>query len=416
MRHFVACDTMNSGFLDKLVDRLDKLDPKSLQTQFLRLAKERGVLETIFQSVQDGLLVIDGNGGITYANRAAEQMLGFTFDQAKGRPVANYLRDLEWDRILNLDAAEWSRLIAQELEITYPEHRFLSFYVVPLATARRIGEEGALIMLRDITRDRIAESTTIESERLNAIKLLAAGVAHEIGNPLNALNIHLQLLDRELNSIPEDDRAPLKELVGVARSEVGRLDLIITQFLRALRPAKPEMVPTDIEALVKDTLSLLRQEIQDRSVAVELHSATALPRIHVDPNQMKQAFFNVLRNAIQAMPGVGNLHVSLSCNDRYLAVVFRDCGTGIPAADLGRVFEPYFTTKTNGTGLGLMIVQRIVQDHGGLIEIASKPDRGTVFTILLPLDERRVRLLAAPRTAPVVGRSAGRNAMNRNAL
>lgn len=404
---------MNSGFLDKLVDRLDKLDPKSLQTQFLRLVQERGLLETIFQSVQEGLIVIDGTGRITYANRAAEQMLGFSFDQAKGRPVANYLRDLEWDRILSLDATEWSRLIAQELEITYPEHRFVSFYVVPLASAKRIGEEGALIMLRDITRDRIAESTTIESERLNAIKLLAAGVAHEIGNPLNALNIHLQLLDRELNSVAEAERASLKELVGVARSEVGRLDLIITQFLRALRPTKPELVPTDIEALVKETLSILRQEIQDRSVAVELHSATALPRIHVDPNQMKQAFFNVIRNAVQAMPGSGNLHVSLSCNDRYLAVVFRDSGSGIPVTDMGRVFEPYFTTKTGGTGLGLMIVQRIVQDHGGLIEIASKPERGTVFTILLPLDERRVRLLAAPRSAATAAKPPARTAKNR---
>ncbi len=405
---------MNSGFLDKLVDRLDKLDPKSLQTQFLRLAKERGLLETIFQSVQEGLVVIDGSGLITYANRAAEQMLGFTFDQAKGRPVANYLRDLEWDRILSLDAAEWSRLIAQELEITYPEHRFVSFYVVPLVSAKRIGEEGALIMLRDITRDRIAESTTIESERFNAIKLLAAGVAHEIGNPLNALNIHLQLLERELNSVAEPDRAPLKELVGVARSEVGRLDLIITQFLRALRPTKPELVPTDTEALVKDTLSVLRQEIQDRSIAVELHSATGLPRVHVDSNQMKQAFFNVIRNAIQAMPGSGTLHINLSCNDRHLAVVFRDSGTGIPAADLGRVFEPYFTTKAGGTGLGLMIVQRIVQDHGGLIEIASRPDRGTVFTILLPLDERRVRLLAAPRSTPTADKPAGRTTTNRS--
>jgi PAS domain S-box-containing protein len=400
---------MNPGFLDKLVDRLDKLDPKSLQTQFLRLAKERGLLETIFQSVQEGLVVIDGTGRINYANRAAEQMLGFVFEQAKGRPVANYLRDIEWDRILSLDAGEWSRLIAQELEITYPEHRFVSFYVVPLASGKRIGEDGALIMLRDVTRDRIAENTMIESERLNAVKLLAAGVAHEIGNPLNALNIHLQLLERELNSLPEGDKAPLKELVGVARGEVGRLDVIITQFLRALRPAKPELVPTDMEALVKETLSLLRQEIEDRSIAVELHSASALPRIHVDPSQMKQAFFNIIRNAVQAMPNSGSLHVNLSCNDRYLAVVFRDSGGGIPAADLGRVFEPYFTTKARGSGLGLMIVQRIVQDHGGLIEIASRPDRGTVFSILLPLDERRVRLLAAPRSAPEPAKRTGFN-------
>jgi len=103
------------------------------------------------------------------------------------------------------------------------------------------------------------------------------------------------------------------------------------------------------------------------------------------------------------MPGGGSLQVNLTSGDRYLAVVFRDTGVGIASADLGRVFQPYFTTKSGGTGLGLMIVQRIVQEHGGMIELASKPDRGTVFTILLPLDERRVRLLNAPKTADLPG-------------
>jgi PAS domain S-box-containing protein len=403
MRHLVAWDKMNPGFLDKLIDRLDKLDPKSLQSHFLRLAQERGLLETIFQSIQEGLIVINATGRITYTNRAAEQFLGFSGDQARGRPVASILRDLDWDRILRLDPTEWSRMISQEIEVTYPERRVLSFYVVPLARAKRPEDEGALVILRDVTRERSAESTMVESERMNAVKLLAAGVAHEIGNPLNALNIHLQLLDRELDGLPEPNRAAMKDLAQVARAEVGRLDLIITQFLRALRPAKPEPVPTHIDTLVKETLTLLRQEIEERSVQVEMHSATPLPRVSVDPNQMKQAFFNVIRNAVQAMPGGGSLQVNLTSGDRYLAVVFRDTGVGIASADLGRVFQPYFTTKSGGTGLGLMIVQRIVQEHGGMIELASKPDRGTVFTILLPLDERRVRLLNAPKTANLPG-------------
>ena len=394
---------MNPGFLDKLIDRLDRLDPKSLQAQFLRLAQERGLLDTIFQSIQEGLIVIDATGRITYTNRAAEQFLGFSGEQARGRPVATILRDLDWDRILRLDPAEWSRMISQEIEVTYPEHRVLSFYVVPLARSRQPDKEGALIIMRDVTRERSAESTMVESERINAIKLLAAGVAHEIGNPLNALNIHLQLLDRELDGLPEANRPSLKELAQVARAEVGRLDLIITQFLRALRPAKPEPVPTHIDTLAKETLTLLRQEIEDRSIRVEMHSATPLPPVSVDPNQMKQAFFNVIRNAVQAMPNGGSLQINLTSGDRYLAVVFRDTGVGIPASDLGRVFQPYFTTKPDGTGLGLMIVQRIVQDHGGMIEIASKPERGTVFTILLPLDERRVRLLNAPRNPTLPG-------------
>lgn len=380
-----------------MVDRLDKIDPRSLQPHFLRLVQEKGLLETIFQSIQEGMLVIDGSGRISYANRAAEQFLGFSIDAARGRSIANYLRDIDWERVLQLDVAEWSKLITQELEVTYPTRRNLSLYVVPL-NVDSAGENGAVVMLRDISSQRQHEASLLESERMNAIKLLAAGVAHEIGNPLNALNIHLQLLDRELNAVPGPEQGNLKELAQIARNEVARLDLIITQFLRAIRPTKPEMTPSDICDILQETLTILKQEIHDRNTRVELQHLREIPKVSVDRNQIKQAFFNVIRNAIQAMPDGGILRIALSSTDRFVAIVFQDTGIGIKSEEMGRVFEPYFTTKSDGSGLGLMIVQRIVQEHGGHIEIASRRNRGTVFTILLPRDERRVRLLKAPGT------------------
>lgn len=387
---------MKSAFLEKLIERLDKLDAGSLQTQFLRLAGEKGLLETIFHAIQEGLIVLDGRGRITYANRAAENMLGFTLTSAEGVSISRYLPEIEWGHVMKLDEQEWSRLISREIEITYPSHRFLDFYIVPLS-AVNLKESGAVMILRDITRDRHHETITLESERLNAITLLAAGVAHEIGNPLNSLTIHLQLLKRELNQLDKQEHKPLNELLEVAQREVERLDQIITQFLRALRPSQPRLEVIRLTDVLTETLSFLEKEIKDRDVLVEVDAPPDLPTAQLDRNQMKQAFFNIIRNAIQVMPNGGLLKISIGSSDRYVFISFTDTGPGIPAGDLGTIFEPYFTTKNEGSGLGLMIVQRIMRDHGGEIEVHSEPNTGTTFTLYLPRDEARIRLLKAPK-------------------
>lgn len=387
---------MKTAFLDKLINRLDKLDAGSLQTQFLRLAGEKGLLETIFHAIQEGIVVLDGTGQISYANRAAEKMLGFSLDSAEGIAISRYLPDIEWEQIFNLDAQEWSRIVSREIEITYPTHRYLDFYIVPLSDA---GEhvQGAVMILRDITSERHNETATIESERLNAITLLAAGVAHEIGNPLNSLTIHLQLLNRELNELNTEDSEPLNELLSVAQREVERLDQIITQFLRALRPSEPRLEQTKINELLAETLDFLKQEIKDRDVLVEVDEASDIPNAQMDRNQIKQAFFNIIRNAIQVMTNGGLLKITVGSNDRFVFVSFTDTGPGIPTEDIASIFDPYFTTKNEGSGLGLMIVQRIMRDHGGELEVHTVPDKGTTFTLYIPRDVHRIRMLKAPR-------------------
>ena len=396
---------MKTAFFDKLIDRLDKLDPGSLQTHFLRLAREKGLLETIFNAVREGLIVLDGNARVVYANRAAATMLGLPREGAEGHPIRRYLRDMDWEGILQLDEEEWAHLVSREIEISYPEHRFVDFYVVPLA-ASEPGGHGAVVILRDITGEREQEAQTIESEKLSALTLLAAGVAHEIGNPLNSLNIHLQLLERDIAHLAEGDRQNLGELVEVAKKEVTRLDRIISQFLRAIRPTQPHFEKADISQVLKDTLDFLKHEIRDRDVLVEVETSDDVPAIQLDVAQIKQAFFNIIRHAIQAMPKGGLLRILVGSTDRFVAVSFKDTGPGIPPEDLSHIFEPYNTSKPEGSGLGLMIVQRIVRDHGGQIEVQSEPRIGTTFTLYLPRDERRIRLLKAHRpsghTAPGV--------------
>jgi two-component system, sporulation sensor kinase E len=394
---------IKSGFIDKLIARMDRLDAGSLQTQFLRLAGEKGLLETIFHAIQEGILVLDGKGSITYANRATERLLGINLEEAVGQPIQRYLREVEWDLVLNLDDEEWSRLVSREIELTYPEHRFIDFYVVPLSLVNA-DEQGAVLILRDVTRERENQASTMESEKLHALTLLAAGVAHEIGNPLNSLNIHLQLMQRELKHLPDEDRENLTELLQVASQEVERLDHIIHQFLRAVRPTQPQREPSEIKTLLKESLQILRQEIGDRGVLIAEEYADDLPSVQVDRGQIKQAFFNVTKNAMEAMSQGGILKISAFSEGPLVGIAFKDTGSGISPEQLGSIFDAYHTTKATGSGLGLMIVQRIIREHGGQIEVDSAPGKGTTIILYLPTEEQRLRLLKAPRntndTAP----------------
>ncbi len=385
---------MAPGFFDRLAARIDKVNPESLQAHMMRLVHERGFLETIFQTIQEGLLVIDNEGRLLYANRAAEQMAGFEFARTKGRSILRFLREWDWEHLIDGPEtdSDWARMVAREIEISYPEHRFITVYAVPF-NEKELVERGVLIILRDVTHDRHKEASNLESERSNAVKLLAAGVAHEIGNPLNALNIHLQLLERELRDLPPKVREPLEKLVNVARDEVERLDTIIQQFLRALRPAKPALRAERLAEVLQETLALLKNEFENRCITVTVELPNNIPSVHLDRSQIKQVFFNLIKNSLEAMPDGGSLKILFSVGDVYVDIAFIDSGHGIAEDDMRRVFEPYHTTKSKGSGLGLMIVQRIIEEHGGEMELASKAGEGTSFTIRLPRSERRVRLL-----------------------
>lgn len=386
---------MPSGFFDRLVSRMDKLNPESLHTQLLRMVREQGFLETIFQTIQEGVLVIDNGGCLVYANQSAEKLVGFDFKTQRGHSMARFLREWDWEHLMDARSqrAGWSSVVTREIEVMYPEHRFVSVYAVPLEEPE-ITEKSVLIILRDVTDAHRREDSALESERINAVRMLAAGVAHEIGNPLNALNIHLQILSRDLRDeegLSDEMREHYASLVRVARDEVERLDTIIRQFLSALRPQKPVLRPEQPAEVLRETLQVLQTQLENRRISVEVDVPAQIPTVLLDAAQIKQVFFNLIKNALEAMSDGGRLHILFSVSDSFVDITIRDNGKGIPQEELGRLFEPYHTTKDKGNGLGLMIVKRIVEDHGGEIEVASKEGAGTSFKIRLPLAERRIR-------------------------
>ena len=244
-----------------------------------------------------------------------------------------------------------------------------------------------------MTKERQSTEARIETERTSSILLLAAGVAHELGNPLNSLTIHLQLIERKLKRLKgEKDAASLEESVRVCRDEVSRLDGIISNFLEAIRPRPPDLAETDLAEVLDDVLRFQHGEFADRGISVDVEAAQ-WPRVMADRNQIKQVFFNVTKNAMEAMKPGGILKIRARADDDSLFLLFGDTGSGIKQEDLTRLFQPYHTTKTGGHGLGLMIARQIMREHGGQIGLDSKEGVGTIVTLQFPRKDRRVRML-----------------------
>ena len=405
---------MKAGFLEKLIERLGRIGPEEVQNYFLRLAQEKGFLETVFNAIQEGIIVTDSTGRITYLNDAACELFGLEASDAIGKPLDERVRGLDWESLTQSGGP-----LSRDMEIFYPDNRFINFYIVPLMIEHRetgavagvaesghrghapVGKGGVTeqvghaMILRDITESRRSAQQTIESERFNALTLLAAGVAHEIGNPLNSLHIHLQLMERQAHKLDGAAREEFQESIDIARSEVNRLDSIVTQFLRAIRPSKPQLQPENANTIVEEAVRFFAPEIQDRDIVVEQELRSDLPLLRIDRDQMKQAFYNVIKNSLEAMKRGGILRIRTDRDDTHVLVSFVDTGSGMSAGNLSRVFEPYFTTKPSGTGLGLLIVRRIVREHGGELSIESSEGKGLTLTIRLPYVDKRVRMLEA---------------------
>ena len=210
----------NPTFLDKLIGRLDRLDATSVQGYVLRLVREKGFLETVFNTIKEGVIVLDNANRVQFSNASARRLLGMP-EECGGMRMDRFLREVDWGRVMSAEADEWRRMALQEIEVFYPEHRFITFYLVPYhADAEEPGGRKipmAILILHDVTERHQDTQKTLESQKVQAITMLAAGVAHEIGNPLNSLMIHLQLLQRNLSG-PRADAAAgdSAELVEVA--------------------------------------------------------------------------------------------------------------------------------------------------------------------------------------------------------
>ncbi len=384
--------------LDRVLGRVDTLDSVSLANLVQRLARERGLFEDIFNTLQEGVLVISADGRIEYANSSAQKLIGLGDEDLSGQTLWRLVPGLRasLEPAIGGEGVSALPVVAREFELTYPEPRSVRLYMVPFRGEGRGAPRRFAVILSDITREKQTTEARIESERTSSILLLAAGVAHELGNPLNSLTIHLQLIERrlkKLKSMRDKDAAALSDSIAVCQEEVRRLDGIITNFLEAIRPRPPDLVEVRLPEILDEVLRFQQRELVDRGIHIEAETPADLPVIMADRNQLKQVFFNIMKNAVDAMQPGGQLRIRSRADDDNVYLLFGDTGAGIKQDDLVRLFQPYHTTKPGGHGLGLMIVQRIMRDHGGQIGIESKEEVGTIVTLQFPRKDRRVRML-----------------------
>ena len=381
--------------LDRVLGQLDHLDETNLQNLINRLARERQLFEGIFNTVREGILVISRRGVVEYTNAEGMKMVGLKETDIGSSVLWKWIPDIA--PVINMNGGEPEvddqSSVTREIEMTYPEHRYVRVYMVPIEGFEDL-EPHLVVILSDITKEVMSTEEKIESEKISSIFLLAAGVAHELGNPLNSLTIHLQLMERLLDKIEDESvREKLERSLKICSGEVERQDGIITNFLEAIRPSPPDLRDVNLMEVIEAVLQVQEQELLNSKVSVEMDVGDESPVIAGDSNQMKQVFFNIIKNAHEAMQEGGTLRIQTRSDDDYFFIMFADTGEGIDKEDLASVFQPYYSTKSSGSGLGLMIVNRILREHGGQVAIDSKSGVGTVITLKFPKKHRRVRLL-----------------------
>ena len=348
------------SFFQGVLKHIDRLDAGKLREQYRLVTDENEALGRILEMTDRGIVSLDSNGDIGYANPAAKTLLG-----------------PDVDRALAALGVTSGTALKVETSVDYPEPRTLEVRTLP-------SERLTLVYIRDTTAEKKRTEEELRAGATKAVCDLAAGVAHEIGNPLNAIAMNIQMLERD----PTD-----RESLEICKSQVKRLDGIIRDFLSALRVRKPVLEPGSPADPLRCCLAALKQQFLERSIRIMLDIPATLPPVALDKGQIEQVFFNLLKNALEAMKDGSSLAIEISADDRDVSITFRDTGIGMTEEQLAHLFEPYRTSKEMGNGLGLMVSKRIVTDHGGTIAATSKPGEGTTFVVKLPRIERRVRQL-----------------------
>lgn len=391
-------------FLERALAKTPRMTSEQLRSLLTSLAEENIQLDAALDSMLDGIIVCNLDDKPIVFNKSAERILRFFPGDPSDKPLWLSVPDRELSAFFRTALKSQENVLEREFGMDQGSSklRLISVSVTPLVSRKSIA--GTLIHIEDITEKRRREGQLRRAETLASLTTLAAGVAHEIKNPLGSLGIHIQLIKRSLNNRTPPDIAAVNRHLSVVDEEIERLNHIVVDFLFAVRPMDIQPLLGDPGSVLREVAELVRYEAEKSGIELNLSIPDSVPLIRFDSRYLKQALINLVSNAMAAMPAGGRLDLEITGRDSEVIISVSDTGHGIPEENLSKIFEPYFSTKENGTGLGLTITFKIIKEHGGEIAVRSRTGQGTSFTITLPVPQKELRLLGETITDIMQGK------------
>jgi two-component system, sporulation sensor kinase E len=381
----------------KYIDNFERINKQDLQKLVRNLCDERNYLFYLLENLNEGVLVVDEYGVVTHVNEGAKQILSKSIRNDAKVPLEQLIDDPELLHLITQQLKEGTRKVNIEQGMIIPQERFLNVNIIPLWNKNDSPKES-LVIMADITDKRNLRDEKARAEKIESLIDLTAGIAHEIGNPLNSLNIHLDLLEKDLKPLGLDASSEALKTLLIIREETMRLDKIIKNFLAATRAQKLQVKLVNVNTVIEDVCFFLKPEFEAKKVGLVLSLDEKMQPALFDEERLKQMLINILKNSIEAISEHGLVQIGTYMKDKLICLSVKDDGCGIPEHQVGRIFDAYYTTKKEGAGLGLMIVYNIVRDHGGRIEVRSRKGEGTEFNVLFPLRRDKLTLPEGVRT------------------
>ncbi len=384
-------------FFKRVTSKISKLTPEQVQALIDSLTEENETLNAVLNSVHTGLLICNDQWHLESKNKAVGRYIPMsTFN--KQAPVWELIKNAQIADFLRKHCAIQKNHTSEEflLHDSNGAARFISVGIFTLVRSRKLW--GYIVQVDDITDKRKQDMLLRRMESMAGLTNLAASVAHEIKNPLGAISIHIQLIQKALKKARDGDgKLPnekhAEKYLHVVTEEIDRLNNIVVDFLSAVRPVRPSLEPVEPGKILDRFITFIKPELDEKNIELKCDFMSFAPVIHVDPKLLNQVLANLAQNAIAAMPNGGAIQIQTSVtNDRFM-LIFSDNGIGMSAETLNRAFEPYYTTKAQGTGLGLALVYKIVKEMSGDISIKSIEGEGSNFIITFPILQKEQHLL-----------------------